>query len=42
LAAICAAGLPDASLGVVIDVVILVGAAALVMGRSGRPGLPAR
>jgi hypothetical protein len=41
-AAICAAGLPDASLGLVIDVVILVGAAVLVMGRSGRPGLPAR
>ena len=41
-AAICAIGLPDAYLGLAIDVVILVGAAVLVMGRSGRPSLPAR
>ncbi len=41
-AVICAAGLPDASLGLVIDAVILIGAAVLVMGRPARPGLPAR
>jgi hypothetical protein len=41
-AAICAAGLPDAYLGLAIDAVILVGAAVLVIGRSGRPALPGR
>ena len=40
--AVCAAGLPDAYLGLAIDVVILVGAAVLVRGRSRRPGPPAR
>ena len=38
----CAAWLPDAFLGLAVDVVIIVGAAVLVIGRSGRPGLPAR
>ncbi len=39
---ICAVGLPDAYLGLAIDVVILVGAGVLVIARSGRPGLSTR
>lgn len=40
--AICAIGLPDAYPGLAIDLVILVGAVVLTVGRSVRPGQPAR